>query len=83
MEAACFYILYNDYIIRTVGGVVVLKKGCQCGWLPESFPVQMFMYAWLLKSDSHRRKCMPFMYAEEIVQSSAAAACQMENSRSG
>ena len=31
-------ILYNDYIIRTVGGVVVLKKGCQCGWLPESFP---------------------------------------------
>ena len=40
----------------------------------------MFMYAWLLKSDSHRRKCMPFMYAEEIVQSSAAAACQMENS---
>ena len=38
MEAACFYILYNDYIIRTVGGVVVLKKGCQCGWLPESFP---------------------------------------------
>ena len=24
--------------IRTVGGVVVLKKGCQCGWLPESFP---------------------------------------------
>ena len=38
MEAACFYILYNDYIIRPVGGVVVLKKGCQCGWLPESFP---------------------------------------------
>ena len=38
MEAACFYILYNDYIIRTVGGVVVLTKGCQCGWLPESFP---------------------------------------------
>ena len=38
MEAARFYILYNDYIIRTVGGVVVLKKGCQCGWLPESFP---------------------------------------------
>lgn len=37
MEAACFYILYSDYIIRTVGGVVVLKKGCQCGWLPESF----------------------------------------------
>ena len=31
-------ILYNDYIIRTVGGVVVRKKGCQCGWLPESFP---------------------------------------------
>ena len=83
----------------------MLKKGCQCGWLTESFPetgmravfvisqapdsayvksvVQMFMYAWLLKSDSHRRKCMPFMYAEEIVQSSAAAACQMENSRSG
>ena len=86
----------------------MLKKGCQCGWLPESFPetgmravfvisqapdsayesnnksvVQMFMYAWLLKSDSHRRKCMPFMYAEESVQSSAAAACQMENSRSG
>ena len=26
MEAACFYILYNDYIIRTVGGVVVLKR---------------------------------------------------------
>ena len=25
-------------LIRTVGGVVVLKKGCQCGWLPESFP---------------------------------------------
>lgn len=36
--SSVFYILYNDYIIRTVGGVVVLKKGCQCGWLPESFP---------------------------------------------
>ena len=30
--------VFLHYIIRTVGGVVVLKKGCQCGWLPESFP---------------------------------------------
>ena len=38
IESFSYVIKTSSYIIRTFGGVVVLKKGCQCGWLPESFP---------------------------------------------